>query len=154
VRVPGMVVATCCGVLFSAERFASFEAKNGQIVKGVQDVIQIFRESPSSRQLLDGQECARRVDRAMGRWPNAGMSRMNFEVSEAAKKPGDVARTRDCTSAARQGCSRSKRSIRFPISSRNDGAINCAAHVRADGCDIRGPVQIATLSAGWVQIRA
>jgi isoquinoline 1-oxidoreductase beta subunit len=152
-KVPGMLYAVVARCPVFGGKVASFDATKTKSVPGVKQVVQISRGvavvADNTWSAMEGRK-ALQVQFDEG--PNASTSSASIRKTfmDMAEKPGAVARKQGDADAALAGASKKIEAVyEVPyLSHAPMEPMNCAADVRADGCDVWASTQIQTSAHG------
>lgn len=153
VRLPGMLHAAVARCPVFGGKVASFDASKAEKVPGVKRVVQI---STGVAVIADNSWSAfRGRDALQITWdegPNAANTSAAIRkiFADAAEKTGAVARKDgDAQSALASSAKKIEAVYEVPfLAHATMEPMNCAADVRADGCDIYAPTQFQTFAQG------
>ncbi len=155
VKVPGMLVAVVARCPVIGGKVKTFDATKAKAVPGVKQVVQI---SSGVAVVADGYWPAKKGrDALVVTWddgPNTKLSSAGIakQLSDRATKPGAVARHDGDPDAALAAAPEKRKldaTYETPfLAHATMEAMNCTAHVRADGVDIWAPTQFQTGAQG------
>ncbi|HET8924330.1 MAG TPA: xanthine dehydrogenase family protein molybdopterin-binding subunit [Candidatus Acidoferrum sp.] len=149
VRLPNIQHAVVARCLIFGGKIKSFDATKAKSVRGVKQVVQI---SSGIAVVADNTWSAMEGRRALQiEWdegPNAAVSSESIRklYLERAEQPGAIARKDGDVETALAGTAKKVEAVyEVPfLAHATMEPMNCAADVRADGCDIYGPTQFQT----------
>ena len=152
-KVPGMLYAVVARCPVFGGKVASFDAAKAKTVPGVKQVLQISRGvAVVADNTWSAMEGRRALQVQFDEGPNANTSSASIRKTfmDMAEKPGAVARTQgDAAGALASAAKKIEAVYEVPyLSHAPMEPMNCAADVRADGCDVWTSTQIQTSAHG------
>jgi isoquinoline 1-oxidoreductase subunit beta len=152
-RVPGMLHAVVARCPVIGGKVASFDATKAKAVRGVKDVVQISRGiAVVADNTWSAMEGRRVLEVKWDEGPNASLTSAGITklLSERTAEPGAVARKEgDVATGLASAVKKIEAVYEVPfLAHATMEPMNCAAHVRADGCDVWAPTQFQTPSQG------
>ena len=152
-KVPGMLYAVVARCPVFGGKVASFDAAKAKAVPGVKQVVQISRGvAVVADNTWSAMEGRRALQVQFDEGPNANVSSASIRkiFMDMAEKPGAVARTQgDAAGALANAAKKIEAVYEVPyLSHAPMEPMNCAADVRADGCDVWTSTQIQTSAHG------
>jgi isoquinoline 1-oxidoreductase beta subunit len=152
VRRPGMVYAAVARCPVFGGKAVSFDATKAKAFPGVRNVVQISRGvAVVADNTWSALQATRLLDIKWDEGPNANQSSANISKTfvDRAQKPGvDVSKTGDAPAAlADSQYKRVEAVYEAPfLAHATMEPMNCAADVRADGCDVWASTQMQTMA--------